>query len=435
MKNIRGLSLQLLKLLLLAGICAAIFFLAFTLCGKLLIRNHFPGSKLQLQMVERRIIKFQDYISDNKLAAADTAELLSWCDRQPMVLMEIYRNNILYFNSTYIYTDPLNEQNIETPRYDWYSYYNVKFADGPAEVLIYSDESYVLNSWITITATVLSGGVFFIAVFVGIRRTIRYIYLLCDEIQMMGNGDLEHPVTIRGNNEIGLLAKELDQMRSALFYHRQKEQDMIRQNNDIITRLSHDLRTPLTKMLLYTEIVESERYEDKEQLLLYLARIHEKGNQIKEISDHLLKYSLSKRESGALGVQKVSFSAALFEHLSEMADYLAENGFIIECDDNWPEMEISINELYLERILDNIASNIDKYAERACPVIIRFRQNDQYAGIMVSNRKSSGYEQSESNGVGIESIYTMMQQMKGKCMVEQSKTEYAISVLFLRSKS
>ena len=180
----------------------------------------------------------------------------------------------------------------------------------------------------------------------------------------MGNGDLEHPVTVRGLNELGLLAKELDQMRSALYYHRLREQAMIKQSNDMITGLSHDLRTPLTKLMLYSEIIQNDRCTDKKQLDKYLARIHEKGLQMKEISDHLLKYSLSQGMPEALIMQSTLFQSAFFDRLSELIDYLTEHGFAVECDIHWIETQIRYNDLYLNRILDNIASNINKYAEK-----------------------------------------------------------------------
>ena len=127
------------------------------------------------------------------------------------------------------------------------------------------------------------------------------------QIQIMGSGDLEHPVTVRGQND---------------------------------------------------------RCTDKKHLEKYLARIHEKGLQMKEISDHLLKYSLSQGMPEALIMQSTSFQSAFFDRLSELIDYLTEHGFAVECDIDWIETQIRYNDLYLNRILDNIASNINKYAEK-----------------------------------------------------------------------
>ena len=432
MKNIRGMSMQLLRLLMLAGIFSVSIFVFIHVCSDWLIQQNFYGSDVQKWMSEKRIENFRDYVSKHTISSTDTGELMSWCNKHPMVLMEIYRNNILCFNSNYTYTYPLIEQNIEMFRYDWYSYYELQFADGPAEVLIYSDESYILNKWITIAAIVFSGTLFIIFVLCGIRKTIRYIYLLCDEIQIMGGGDLEHPVTVSGSNELGMLARELDQMRSALLYHRKNEQDMIKQNNDMIICLSHDLRTPLTKLLLYTEIIQNKKYKDEQQLLQYLARIRRKCFQMKEISDHLFQYSLVQGELKTLETQSISLQNAFFERFSELTDYLSAHGFIVDCRIDWDETLINVNELLLDRILDNLISNIEKYAEKTYPVIIRPIEEKHFIGFIVKNMRTLSCEQTESSGVGIESIRTMMQQMNGICVIDQTNTMFELSILFTK---
>lgn len=121
MKHIRSMSLQLLRLLALAGLCAVLLLSLLRFSSDRPIGACFPGSVLQQRMIEKRIEAFGDYISSHDISATDTAALLHWCEKQPLVLMEIYRGNVLYFNSDYDAADPLNEQNIEAPRYDWYA--------------------------------------------------------------------------------------------------------------------------------------------------------------------------------------------------------------------------------------------------------------------------------------------------------------------------
>ncbi len=435
MKNKRSMSIQLLKLLVFAGICSASLLVIVLLSSDYLIQEYFSGSELQSQMVEKRIENFGEYILINDISATDKEELMSWCNKQPMVLMEIYRDNILYFNSNYNLMDPLTEQNIEIPRYSWYSYYEMQFADGPADVLVYSDESYILNTWVTICTIVISGILFITIVLMGIRKTIHYIYLLCDEIQIMGSGDLKHPVTIRDRNELSQLAEELDQMRSALYYHQQKERDMIKRNNDMIAGLSHDLRTPMTKLMIYTEIIQSNRCSDKKQLDKYLARIHDKAVQMKDISEHLMKYSLSKETAGQPIMQTESFCFVFFDRLSELIDYLSEQGFDVKCNIDWAEMQISYNDLFLDRILDNIVSNIEKYADRSYPVEISSACDDCYTGISVKNKKKLYHYTKESSGVGIKNIREMMRYMNGKIKVDHTKTVFEISLLFQKIKA
>lgn len=430
MKFNRSMSIQLLRLLVIAGICSAVLMVGTLFFSDLLIQKYFSGSELHSKIIEKRIESFSEYVSKNDISATDTIDLISWCNKQPMVLMEIYRDNILCFNSNYNLIDPLAEQNIEIPRYSWYSYYELQFADGPADVLVYSDESYILKTWIKIGTIIFSGLLFITIVLIGIRKSIHYIYLLCDEIQIMGSGDLEHPITVIEKNELGMLAKELDQMRSALYYHQQKERDMIKQNNDMIASLSHDLRTPMTKVVLYTEIIKNDRCKDKQQLDKYLIQIHDKVLQMKDISEHLLKYSLSQGIPDHPIIQTASFRSVFFDRLSELIDYMYERGFKVECSIDWTERKIYYYDQFTDRILDNMVSNLEKYADKTYPVEICSFNNGCYYGISVKNIRSHCYDKTKSNGVGIENIRNMMKDMKGKCTVRQTKNEFIISLLF-----
>ena len=57
--------------------------------------------------------------------------------------------------------------------------------------------------------------------------------------------------------------------------------------------MSHDLRTPLTTLLLYTEILRYGKYQGEEQLHAYLDRVDEKAQQIKQLAENILEYSLA----------------------------------------------------------------------------------------------------------------------------------------------
>ncbi len=431
MRGIRGMSLQLLKLLLIAGICAALFFITVSMGSRYLINRCFTGSKLQLKMTEQRIESFRNYVSKNAVAATDSAGIHKWCDRQPMILMEVYRDDVLYFNLDYNPDESLSEQNISVIKHDWYSYYVVMFFDGPAEVFVYSDEDYILWSWVCIASLFVSAVIFTLIVLAGIRRTVRYIYLLCDEIQIIAGGDLNHPVTVKGNNELGMLAKELNHMRYAIIYHNQKEYEIIHQNNEMISCLSHDIRTPLTKLMLYADIIQNEKYEDREQLVRYIGQIREKCIQMKNISEHLLHYSLSKADSSDdINPDVEPFRSVFYDRIFELREYLSAKGCNVVCDVEWAEYMICIDELFIDRILDNIVSNIEKYAEKSCPVRIRSVYTGLYAGISFANVMSLSCSTQESSGIGLKSIHSMMLQMNGLSSVNKNEKEFEISLMF-----
>ena len=111
-------------------------------------------------------------------------------------------------------------------------------------------------------------------VFCFLRKKVQDIGILKDHILQMSGGDLNHPIASMGNDELGVLARELDQMRSTLYTNIQQEVESRRANQDLITAMSHDLRTPLTILHGYLDILALGR--NPEQQSEYVRRCLQK---------------------------------------------------------------------------------------------------------------------------------------------------------------
>ena len=82
---------------------------------------------------------------------------------------------------------------------------------------------------------------------------------LKDEILRMAAGNLRDSVPEMGQDEIGIIAEELDNLRTALQDTLVREKESRRANQDLITAMSHDLRTPLTILNGYLEVLRLNR--------------------------------------------------------------------------------------------------------------------------------------------------------------------------------
>ena len=86
-------------LLLLSGAGAVLVFCCLRFGGGWLLEQYFDGSDFQQQYNERRIQSFQSYVEENDLATTDTAQITRWYKKHPLILMEVYRSNILRYTS------------------------------------------------------------------------------------------------------------------------------------------------------------------------------------------------------------------------------------------------------------------------------------------------------------------------------------------------
>ena len=110
--------------------------------------------------------------------------------------------------------------------------------------------------------------------------------------------------------------------------------------------MCYHLRTPLTKLMLYIEILRSEKLADEEQRRDYLNRSVLLIGQIKELADNILQYSIQPKEDYIMTPEPMSFTAVLHDPLSEMAGYLSRRGYVLE----YPQIGAPIRYLYMSRI-------------------------------------------------------------------------------------
>ena len=143
----------------------------------------------------------------------------------------------------------------------------------------------------------------------------------------MEGGDLDHPITVRGSDELTTLASSLDSMRLTLRQQHEDEAAAAAKVKSLITEMSHDLRTPLTTLLLYTEILRHHKYETEAQQDEYLAKIDGKARQIKQLSDNLFEYALVTRDTVVQLDAPARFSQIFEEPLAEMVEMLQQRGF------------------------------------------------------------------------------------------------------------
>ncbi len=433
MRNYSGMGLRFIRLLLIAALCSFLMMGFLHYGGNIVIGELLEKTDFQAKRTENRVNAFQSYVKKNNVALTDGDALLNWCNNQPLVLMEVYRNNKLMFNSKYSESDELYSKDIDVTYYDWYSYYTVHFADGDAELLIYSDEIYLFQTWATIAEVAICAVVFLTVFLRGVRKVASYICVLSSEILALEGGDLDHSITVCGKDELGMLAQGLDSMRKAFLEQRNTEAASFQANQSLITGMSHDLRTPLTKLMLYTEILRSGKYQSEAQLKEYLTRIDEKAGQIKQLSDNIFQYSMMPMENAMTELSALSLKEAFRDSLSEMIGYLSQKGYRFDFVLDWVDEQIFVYEPFIKRLLDNLTSNIEKYADLSMPVRIELLLNEKYIGLSFQNMVTTDSAKQDGTNIGLTNINSMMNKMNGTCHVEQTAVSFKIELWFLRA--
>ncbi len=441
MENVRekmhSLYFKLAGLLLAAVAVSGLFFVVINYAGEQMITKIFSDSSHIEKLSEAYIQDLQDYIDETKAASNDSEKLTEWVRKRKIVSIQVYKDEILTYDSNYP-DAAVEDAEAEGAYYDWEYYYTAEFADGTADVFLYGFFSYPLYSY-AMTAEILLAVILLVAIVIlGIRKPVRYIGRLKAECEILGSGDLDYQVTVQGKDELSLLARGLDNMRMALRESNEKEAELTAANRRMITEMSHDLRTPLTSLLIYTEILGKKAAKDPRQAMEYVSKIEKKARQIKRLSDNIFEYALITEETKAELGEPQTLRELFYDPLSEMTAYLGERGYMVELRPDTgsgsERRQIRVNEEYINRIMDNIVSNIEKYADKSMPVRIETIYTEEYGGLAFRNGISCSMEDRRktegSTNIGLHNVEKMMKKMNGYFRVKQTENIFEITLIF-----
>lgn len=417
--------MELLKLLIVAFLVSFAFLVIINRVTGGIVDDYYDDINYEKRETDRYARQFQRYVSRNDLKSNDSKKLDRWVMKKRVLLIAVYKDGKIVYNCSGVSASALKDQD------DWSEKpYRLQFADGKASVYIQGVYPYELYYYAEIVSIVLTFIVFFVIVLGGIRKRMKYIRQLSRDIKILENGNLDYEIQASGRDELYELAVGLDDMRKSLKRQFKVRNDIMKANSKMVTEMSHDIRTPLTSIMLYSEILRSGKCRDEAQFQSYLEKIDQKTKQLKVMSDRLFNYALINVDQEVKLEKRGTLQDIFFDPLSEMCGYLEQRGFEIKPVFLFQDTEFDVHEAYVARIIDNVTSNIVKYADSAFPVIIRSVYNGDACGIEIENRVKEHAEGEESTKIGLSNIRKMMEKMGGKCHIDERDGSFIMTLLF-----
>ena len=306
-----------------------------------------------------------------------------------------------FFDMGYQLTGGEGEETYEFP---------MKFKNGYATVIVWFYHRVRFIYPYCIFALTVSLGLFFGVILFFIKKKMNMVASLKDEILRMAAGNLRDSVPEMGQDEIGIIAEELDNLRTALQDTIVREKESRRANQDLITAMSHDLRTPLTILNGYLEVLRLDRNPEMHEE--YLNRCLQKTSDIREMTDRMFEYALVFEEGEEPKVKEIPIGF-FRDCINEHGDFIRLTGFQTEIEYTNVQRSIIGDKGMIKRIFSNLFSNILKYGDKAVPVQIQGCFTKTTYVLTMSNGIKQQNSGVESNHIGLLSVEKMMQQLGG----------------------
>ena len=286
----------------------------------------------------------------------------------------------------------------------------------------------VLHVWLRSICGFAGIIVFVILFLFMLGQRLSYLIQIIQGVEKLQENKMDHRIPLEGMDELTRLAETINYLSASQRELNQKETQMKEEREAWIRSLSHDIRTPLTSMISYSEFVLEKKEPDLEEMKNCIALIHTKSIQIKELTDQLMGRNQVNWEP----VEDVGF---LFSQLAKEWQEILEDRF--QCGIRLESMEgmDGLADIYvLRRIVDNLASNVEKYADDSQPVKLEIQEEDRTVSIIQSNGIRTGEGPArESHKIGLSNIQKLAALYGGTVEIKEEDCQFQIRIsLYIR---
>lgn len=257
----------------------------------------------------------------------------------------------------------------------FFVYNTIILEDNKENINLYSLLLYLLFGIVTFSITFI---------FLEKKRN-NYIEDIYVGIEKMSNGDLTNKLDVYGDDELSMMAFNINIMQDTINKLIISEKESEKSKNELITNIAHDLRTPLTSIIGYIEILVNNINVSEEKKRDYLNIVYEKSKKLEVLIEDL--FSFTKMNYGdelVVKKERIDLIVLLKQLIAELYPLFEKNR--IECD-----LQTNIDKLYMNldpklivRLFENLINNAIKYGKDGKNIIIKVKKNQSLDNVDIS---------------------------------------------------
>lgn len=217
------------------------------------------------------------------------------------------------------------------------------------------------------------------------RSSMNYITSLSTAIRNISEGDLNTTVEVVGDDEFAAMAANLNKMVEDIRQLMDKEREAERTKNELITNVAHDLRTPLTSIIGYLELLSGPTKLPQEMEKKYINITYTKAKRLEKLIEDLFGFTKLNYGKVSMKIGKVDIVKLLSQLLEEFYPNFMDKNLAYELQSNVPAKIINADGNLLARLFDNLINNAIKYGAEGKRIVVKIQATDTIVTVSVTN--------------------------------------------------
>lgn len=267
-----------------------------------------------------------------------------------------------------------------------------------------------------------------------ILNKIKFLGSIIKGTEQIVSGNLNYTIVEKGTGDLFKLAHNINNMKAGFKKSLENEIKSERLKSELITNVSHDLKTPLTSIINYVDLLKKEDLSKKEEQG-YIEVLDRKSQRLKILIDDL--FEASKMASGAveLNIEKVDVTALLQQALAELDEKINNSFLTFKLKMPKEKIYANLDGKKTWRVFENLINNILKYALPKTRVYIELTEENSKIVIIMKNvsayemdfdeneiferfRRGDESRNTEGSGLGLSIAKSILELQGGRLSIE-----------------
>ena len=212
-----------------------------------------------------------------------------------------------------------------------------------------------------------------------------YIDDICEGVSRISEQTESTAIEEKGGDELEKISASINTMSAELNEKRQRERELEAQRSELITNVSHDLRSPLTSIIGYVRLLKENGVKDEQKFNEYIEVTDRRLEGLKKLVDELFELTKLDAPDFTMNFEQGDATSIVKQFGFEMQAILVHQGLTLVCDIDDKPFEMQLDHERLARVLQNLFANAAKYAKENTVVRLSSTVTDSEINIRLSN--------------------------------------------------
>ncbi|MDT2815928.1 HAMP domain-containing sensor histidine kinase [Vagococcus carniphilus] len=208
---------------------------------------------------------------------------------------------------------------------------------------------------------------------------------IISELHYISNGHYDHRIPFDLSGDSGKLIRSINALVDSTVEAIEEERRIEQSKDELITNVSHDIRTPLTSIIGYLGLIEEKKYSSDEELLKYTHTAYMKARQMKVLVDDLFEYTKVRQSNTPLSIMTFDMQQLIGQVVVDFELEASKKNVTVDFEASPASLMMEGDTEKLVRVFDNLLSNALKYGVNGKQIVIHSEKIGSEVVITVKN--------------------------------------------------